>query len=111
MHREVVFSNRPQTIGVLVADSSALSGQLITLALQRDRALEVADASGVSVRALAATLRPDIIILSNQLDGVPGRGFEVLKGLRQLAPDSRVVMLLDDEDRQLVVNSFRLGAR
>jgi DNA-binding NarL/FixJ family response regulator len=111
MEPEVKFSNRPQTIGVLVADSAALTRQLITLALQRDRTLEVADAGQALVVDVAKQSRPDVIILSEQLNGAPGKGFEVLKHLRESVPDSRVVMLLNEDERQAVVDSFRLGAR
>jgi two-component system, NarL family, nitrate/nitrite response regulator NarL len=111
MQSDAKFSNRPQTLGVLVADGAALTRQLITFALQRERSLEVVDVGDASVVDVAKRLRPDVIILSGEMDGEPGGGFETLKLLREAIPESRVVMLLDEENRQLVVNSMRLGAR
>jgi DNA-binding NarL/FixJ family response regulator len=54
---------------------------------------------------------PDVTIMSEQLDGKPGRGFEVLSELRTASPGTRTVMLLDSAECGLVVEAFRRGAR
>ena len=71
-----------KSISVLVADSTPLTAHLIADALRRDRGLTVSDASGSSVLAEARALRPDITILSENLEGTQGRGLAVLKQLR-----------------------------
>jgi two-component system, NarL family, response regulator DegU len=111
MGQAVTFPNRPKAVGVLVSDGSALNRQLITLALQRDRSLQVADAGNESVLEAAKRLRPDVVILSDHQNAYRDSGFEILRKLWEFAPESRIIVLLDDEDRQQVVSSFRLGAR
>jgi DNA-binding NarL/FixJ family response regulator len=99
------------SIDVLVADSTTLTGRMIAEVLRRDRRLAIIDVSGNSVLATAAPLMPDVAIISETLDGVQGRGFEILKELRAAVPKTRTVMLLDSGDRKLVVEAFRSGAR
>jgi two-component system nitrate/nitrite response regulator NarL len=100
-----------KTISVLVADSTPLTAHLIADALRRDRGLTVNDASGSSILTEAVGLQPDITILSENLEGTPGRGLAVLKQLRAAVPKTRTIMLLDGSDRDSVVEAFRSGAR
>jgi two-component system nitrate/nitrite response regulator NarL len=100
-----------KSISVLVADSTPLTAHLIADALRRDRGLTVSDASGSSVLAEARALRPDITILSENLEGTQGRGLAVLKQLRASVPNTRTIVLLDCSDRDSVVEAFRSGAR
>jgi DNA-binding NarL/FixJ family response regulator len=99
------------SVRVLVADSTSLTGRLIADVLRRDRRLAVTDASGSSVLPTAASLMPDIAIISESLGGMQGSGFELLKELRAAVPKTRTVMLLDSGERKLVVEAFRSGAR
>jgi two-component system, NarL family, nitrate/nitrite response regulator NarL len=99
------------TISVLVADSTPLTAHLIADALRRDRGLTVNDASGSSILTEAVSLQPDITILSENLEGTPGRGLAVLKQLRDAVPKTRTIMLLDCSERDSVVEAFRSGAR
>lgn len=100
-----------KTISVLVADSTPLTAHLIADALRRDRGLTVNDASGKSVLTEAVGLRPDIAILSENLEGTLGRGLVLLKQLRAAVPKTRAIVLLDCSDRDSVVKAFRSGAR
>lgn len=100
-----------KTLRVLVADSTPLTGRLIADALSRDRKLSITDAERNSVLAIASTLEPHVIILSEALEGTSGRGFEVLTELQKAVPQTRVVMLMDSARRELVVEAFRRGAR
>jgi len=99
------------SVHVLVADGTTLTGRLIAEALRRDRKLSIIDASASSVLPTAASLMPDVAIISETLDGVQGKGFEILKELRAAVPKTRTIMLLDSGDRKLVVEAFRSEAR
>jgi two-component system, NarL family, nitrate/nitrite response regulator NarL len=98
-------------VRVLVADSTPLTGRLIADSLRRDRRLEITETSGAAVLATAARLKSDVTMLSAQLEGKQEKGFEVLKQLRVTVPHTRVIMLLDQDDRDSVVAAFRGGAR
>ena len=98
-------------VRVLVADSTRFTGHLIADALRKDRGLSVTRAEGGDVPLTAANLKADVAIISEQLQGKPGGGFEVLAELREASPSTRAVMLLDSAERGLVVEAFRKGAR
>jgi DNA-binding NarL/FixJ family response regulator len=53
----------------------------------------------------------DVLVISSNLDEKPGRGFEILRGLRALHPDLRAVMLLDTSQGEMILEAFRAGAR
>jgi two-component system, NarL family, nitrate/nitrite response regulator NarL len=100
-----------QLLRVLVADSTQLTGRLIADALKRDRKLSITNAEGRSVLATASTLQPHVTIVSETLEGIPGGGFEILTELLAIAPQTRVIILIDSAKRELVVEAFRRGAR
>ena len=107
----VSLASSQRSICVLVADSTPLTGHLIADALRKDRGLTITNAEANSVIVVATTLNPDVAIVSEQLQGKPGKGFEVLRELRIAVPNTRTVMLLDTGKRELVVEAFRSGAR
>ena len=107
----VSLEPRSPNVRVLVVDSTPLTGQLIADALRKDRGLTVTNAEANSVIVTATTLKPDVAIISEQLQGKPGKGFEILRELRVTVPGTRTVMLLDEDERNLVVEAFRSGAR
>ncbi len=74
------------TLRVLVADSTLLTGNLIADALRRDRKLSVANTISDSVVSAVSTWLPHVIILSEALEGIAGRGFEVLTEIRAAFP-------------------------
>src|SRR6202162_1599681 len=107
----ISLAPRSTNVRVLVADSTPLTGQLIADALRKDRGLTVTNAEANSVILTALTLKPDVAIISEQLQGRPGKGFEILRELRSVVPNTRTVMLLDSTERDPVVEAFRSGAR
>ena len=100
-------------ISVLVADSAPLTGHLLAEALRRDRGLIANNITGRGnfIITDAIELQPDIAILSDNLEGTPGRGLAVLKQLRATVPKTRTIMLLDHDNRNTVVEAFGSGAR
>lgn len=98
-------------VRVLVADSTPLTGRLIADALRRDHGLSITDTPSHSVVQNAATFQPEVVILSESLEGTAGKGFEILKELKTIIPSARTIMMLDTAEGQLVVKSFRKGAR
>ena len=76
MTRKVGIGNGSNTLNVLVADSTPLTGSLIAEALRRDRTLSVANANRDSVLTTAASAGvPHVVILSEAWEGISGRGF------------------------------------
>jgi DNA-binding NarL/FixJ family response regulator len=100
-----------RSVHVLVADSTPLTGRLIADSLRRDRTFYIMDASASAVLPMAADMKPDVAIISGNLEGAQSRGFEILKELRAAVPQTRTIMLLDSDECNLVVEAFRMGAR
>lgn len=54
-------------------------------------------------------LQPDVILLDNHLPGV--MGVDAIRGLREVSPHSRVLMLTVSEDSQDLATALRNGAQ
>lgn len=101
-------------IRVLVADSSRIHSQLLANALQQDPDLVIVsgDASSSSLLLSAVvSQKVDILAISSSLGGRAAAGLKIVRDLRSLQPKTKVVVLLDSQDAQLVTDAFRAGAR
>jgi DNA-binding NarL/FixJ family response regulator len=98
---------------VLVADSSRIHTQVMSDALKRDPGLKVVDWDG-AIADLVSTIvnqRVDVLAVSSTMDGRVLRGLELVRELLVARPAARSVVLLDSQDREIVVEAFRAGAR
>ena len=87
--------------------------QLLANAIQRHKSCAV---RGIATNVNDAVSRgreinPDVVVLSARLQDGPRAGFSVIKQLRALGLQPRVVVILDNEESDLVVAAFREGAR
>ena len=102
--------NSPTPIRLLVIDDHTLFRRGLVALLAGDPSLEVigqaADA-GEALR-LATALQPHVILLDNHLPGVTG--IQALPGLREAAPQARVLMLTVSEDGEDLQAALRAGA-
>ena len=98
-------------IRVLVADDTRLHTTLLADAMRRDGAFEVIGSDSEELIARPHLHNIDVLLVSSELDGHPGRGFEVLRKLREQRPDIRAVMLLDSSKSESVLEAFRAGAQ
>jgi two-component system nitrate/nitrite response regulator NarL len=100
-------------IRVLVSDDTRVHTELLADALKRDGCLQVTTSpSGSESLTGNRNFRDvDVLVLGSNLDERPGRGFEVLRGLRASNADLRAVVLLDSSKGEMVLEAFRSGAR
>jgi two-component system nitrate/nitrite response regulator NarL len=98
-------------IRVLVADDTRLHTTLLADAMRRDGAFEVIGSDSEELVARPHLHNIDVLLVSSELDGHAGRGFEVLRKLREHRPDIRAVMLLDSSKSESVLEAFRAGAQ
>lgn len=101
-------------IRVGIAEATRMTGQLIAGALKRCR-------NNFDVRAFASNSTdafrelqdygPDVAIISAELQDGPLTGFKVLHQLRASESKTSAIMLLDSDERDLVIDAFRAGAR
>jgi DNA-binding NarL/FixJ family response regulator len=99
-------------IRVLVLDSSAIHTQLLADALRRDRALEVVSLDSAQ-RVVKTVIESgiDVLVIGANLEEQTNRGLAVLRELRGSRPNARAVVLLDSCKPQVVLDTFRAGAR
>ncbi len=106
--------NNPKVsrIRIVLLDSTRIGAQLFANALKRDR-FETVYAGSCSMEAIGAAGKDaaDIAIISTNVDGHTGKGFEVLRSLRSASPNVRTIALFDHPTRDAVLDAFRSGAR
>ena len=102
-------ATRPVTL--LVVDDHNLFRRGLVALLGQDPGLKVVGEAGDAAQALrqAPALRPDVILLDNHLPGVTG--VDAIRGLREVSPSSRVLMLTVSEDEQDLATALRNGAQ
>lgn len=90
-----------------------MSSQLLVSSLQRTSRFNVVGYATAPVEALdLLNSHPlDVAVVSAKLRDGPLSGFNLLREIRYLQPETRVILLLDSPDRELVVDAFRIGAR
>jgi len=101
-------------VRVCIADATRMSAQLIAVALKRyHKKLDICAFAGNSSEVFfeLRTSRPDIAVISAQLEDGRLAGFKVVDQLLASNSKIRSVMLLDSGERDLVVDAFRAGAR
>jgi two-component system, NarL family, nitrate/nitrite response regulator NarL len=101
----------PAPIRVLVVDDHTLFRRGVVALLGADARFAVVAEAGDASEACrrAAATQPDLILLDNHLPGVSG--VAALAGLKEVAPQSRVVMLTVSEDEADLAAALRAGAR
>jgi two-component system nitrate/nitrite response regulator NarL len=99
-------------IRVLVADSTRVKSQILSDVLARDKHFQVLETelSVAAILAVAASEKPDVVLISVLLENDPKLGFQVARQLRAAHPATRLVMLLDRSERSSAVDAFRAGA-
>ncbi len=99
-------------IRILIADRNRMSSQLLAESLQRDARVEVVDVAGPNeLLPAAAAQNPDVAVISAEFEGVARKGMQIARTLSSRQPAIYIVMLLEVNQRDTVVASFRNGAR
>ena len=99
-------------IRVYLFEATQMSCELLSHALEKSRyGLKIVGA-GVSLtgREDFQLIQSDVVVISSTLEDGPLSGFTLLRSLAKTNRDARCVMLLDQGNRDLVVEAFRCGA-
>jgi DNA-binding NarL/FixJ family response regulator len=99
-----------KTIRVMVVDDHPVVRQGVRSLLSNYADLEIVGEADSGITALrhAATLLPNVILLDIQMPGETG--VDLVNGLRQAAPDAKILMLTSFDDREYVTGALRAGA-
>jgi len=100
------------SIRILLADSNQTQAQLLSSALRRQPGLSVTCCRGElsdCLQALRATEIDVVLVGDTPTDHI--HLIDILHGLHANYPPIRLILLLDSDDRSLVVDALRAGAR
>jgi DNA-binding NarL/FixJ family response regulator len=101
-------------IAVLVAEANQMGSQLMAEAFrgqERRMQVEVVAADSTSLMKVLERKRPQVAIISARLQDGPMAGLKVLQEMRAAQQAVPTVLLLDSQDRELIIECFRAGAR
>src|SRR5215831_3314445 len=107
-------ARRPElpVIRVAIAERTQMSTNLLAKVLARSTRFNiVAAVLPAELLEVVRHAQPEVAIVSADTDAGPTKGVEVVRKLRALLPEVRVVVLADSSDRELVVHTFQAGAR
>jgi DNA-binding NarL/FixJ family response regulator len=98
------------TICIMVVDDHPLVRQGVRSLLSNYPDFEIVGEADTSVSALrhAADLQPHVILLDIRLPGETG--VDLVRRMRQTAPDAKILMLTSFDDREYVMGALRAGA-
>jgi DNA-binding NarL/FixJ family response regulator len=98
---------------VVVADADLMACRLLASGLRRCRQLRVLECHlpAAGILKQVSEIRPDILLVGTVLADGPSSGFALVRELRKSYPEIRVVVLLENSQRALVVEAFRSGAK
>ena len=111
LSNEASLRNRKPTL--LLAEASQMDCDLLSHAIERQGQFRVVGCvfSSPGVISAIREIQPDVALISGRLvDGICA-GLRAIRKLQASRTSSRIVVLLDCEDRELVVESFRCGAK
>jgi DNA-binding NarL/FixJ family response regulator len=105
-------SPQNELIRVFLFEATQMSGELLSHALEKSKYGLTVVGYGVSLGSKdeVQLAQYDVIVISSALKDGPLSGFALLKHLAKANPSARCVMLLDQGERDLVVEAFRNGA-
>jgi DNA-binding NarL/FixJ family response regulator len=107
-------ANSRDRIRVLLVNGDNMISELLKKALQTGRnrfELEMLTGNSLEIIRRLGKAKPEVALVSATLEDGPQAGFTVLQRLREVSPETAVVMLLDSRRPGPVVEAFRQGAR
>ena len=99
------------TSRVLVVDDFEPFRRIIVSILEQESGLQLVGegSDGLGAVKKAADLRPDLIVLDIGLPSLNGR--EAAREIRALAPQSRILFVSQESQREIVQAALKVGAR
>jgi two-component system nitrate/nitrite response regulator NarL len=99
-------------IGVLVADDTAMSTQLLVDTLTRAKIFNVTESplNSSEILTLVEQQRPGIALVGAKLGSAESDSWQLTREIRASFPHTRVIVLLDSSQQSSVVDAFRSGA-
>lgn len=102
-----------ERIRVLAVDNTSMNTQLLVDTLSRDGQFRMAAPGSKSAEIIAWTRaeQPHVALISARQGDDNAAGLELCREICSSSPLTRVIVLLDSPDRDLIIGAFRSGAR
>ena len=103
----------PTQISVLISGSTRMHCDLLRKAFYsvRHRFQVVAYASStVEILSALHENRPQVAVISSDLQDGPLSGLRVLPEIRRTHPETKILVVMASPDKELIIDAFRLGA-
>jgi DNA-binding NarL/FixJ family response regulator len=85
-------------------------GQLLARELRQDQIFDAVEAGCEEVPAALARHRPHVAVIDAGSDNELSKGFDIVRQLRVLLPQTHVVLLLESKRPHSILEAFRAGA-
>jgi DNA-binding NarL/FixJ family response regulator len=107
----VATRKTPTTIRVLIADDHAVVREGIRHVLSKDEGFDVVGeaSNGLEAVKLAASLKPNVVVLDLSMPEMSG--LQAATRIREVSPDSCVLVLSIHDHEEYVLQSVRAGAQ
>jgi DNA-binding NarL/FixJ family response regulator len=104
---------QPNRIRTLLADNTRMGSHLLCEILRQDELIEVIACTADYSEALACavTQKPDVAVISAELNDDEQKGLQLCQELSQSSPASRNIVLMDTAVADEVAAAFRAGAK
>ena len=103
----------PDRTSVLISEASKMYCDLLNMAflIVQERFNVVASTSSApEILRVITEQRPQVAIISDDLEDGPLAGLRILTEIRRNNPDTRILLVTGSPDRELVIEAFRFGA-
>jgi two-component system, NarL family, nitrate/nitrite response regulator NarL len=110
--RVVEITQLPQTsTRVLIVDGDSMSSDLLANALSREERFEGAAIPASDLLRVLAATDVDLVVIAVDANSNPAKSFDLANEVCRNYRNTYVIMLLNQMTHELVINSFRSGAR
>jgi two-component system nitrate/nitrite response regulator NarL len=96
---------------VLIVDRDSMSGDLLAMALTRVCDCDAIVVDSADLLSQLSAKKVDIVVVSSDLNSIPGTGFNLAHKASRAHPEIPVVMLLNHTTPESVIFAFRSGSR
>lgn len=111
-HNNGQARNRNNEAGdkILVIGRDSFSSDLLASSLSQSLGCVAVSVSASSISKAIASGKARLAIISADLSGIPGEGFDLANSISRTHPDTAIIILLNEASPEAVIRAFRSGA-
>ena len=106
-----IGARREPAFSAMIVDRDSMSAGLLADALMRELKCDATAVRSANLLPALGTRQIDLVVISADLNGRSGAGFDLCKAVTCAHPKVSIVIMLDRTAQKAVVDAFRSGAR